>query len=90
MIDPVKYPERKHVVEINIQADDWNSVIGELRSVLFNLQTRDKYDVIDVSSGGPSGNHTVTARINPEQTHDKYFDELDVAINASQIVMKNE
>jgi hypothetical protein len=72
-----KKPERKHVVKIEIQADDWLSVIGALKSILFDFQTTCRDGVVNSVSGGYSHGYTVNARVNKFQTHDKCFEEND-------------
>lgn len=68
-------PKRAFEVTLKIGADSWKDVIDQVDHLGFVLeQSGPKCSSV---SGGPSSNHSVEVVHNPEQTHDKYFSQLD-------------
>ena len=73
-------PKRRFEITVTAGADDWLGLVAELRDVAFHV--REHGVECSSVSGGPSSHHTVTIHHNPEQTHEKYFEELDVYLAA--------
>ena len=68
--------DRRHVVNIKIGADDWESVLQAIAQIEFDL-SRHEPGNINIVSGGPNSGWIITDKFNPEQTHDHYFEEID-------------
>ena len=71
----VKPPERKHIIDINIEADSEEELIAHLEHVLFTFKTSG----ISRSSvsGGYSTGHIITYRVNEDVTHESWAKALD-------------
>lgn len=71
----MEQPKRKHEVGIRIGADSWEDVIHQLEHILFIAETsgpgRNSY------SGSPSSNHSFVDTVEPHQTHEGYFKQLN-------------
>ena len=73
-------PKRRFEITITAGADEWEALVHELKESAFHVA--DHGLECSSVSGGPSSHHTVTIHHNPEQTHEKYFEELDVYLAA--------
>lgn len=69
-------PKRRHVVSIEIQSDDWESMLRDLRNIEYDLSTHTP-GIISIVSGGPTSGYIVKDEYYPDQTHDHYFEEID-------------
>lgn len=66
-------PKRRYEVDIHIGADDRQSLIHALNSILFNVENLKVDDEpIDITSAGWEHHHTVTGRVDPSITGDSY------------------
>ena len=68
-------PERRHVIEINIEADSEAALIEHLAHILFTFRARG----ISHSSvsGGYSTGHIITYRVNENVTHESWAKALN-------------
>ena len=75
--------ERRHVLIAKFQADTAERLADELRT--FAMET-DREQISTGVSGGPSAGVIYSYKINPEQTHDAYFQQIAdwLAENAKQ------
>lgn len=69
-------PKRRFELTINIAGDTWEAVLHDLRDVATHIE--DHGQACTSISGGYSTGHVVTVTERPEQTHEKYFAELDL------------
>lgn len=66
-------PTRAHRLTLALEADD----LGELASQLINIAHRaERGELSSGVSGSPSSGYVYELLSNPEQTHDKYFAEV--------------
>ena len=68
--------KRRHVVKINLQADDWDSMLRALNNIIYDLSTYEPGKV-RLTSGGPDYGYIVNDEYYPEQTHEHYFEEIE-------------
>lgn len=66
-------PKRKYELTITAGADDLEYLKQIVQMAIDELPTYPHSGV----SGGYAGNHMVELRVNPEQTHEKYEEELN-------------
>jgi len=69
-------PQRKFVLSIEIQADDWTNLIMALEKVFISIKSVDN-ERCEIIGGGYSSGYRATSRRNDEMSHDKYFKDLD-------------
>ena len=69
-----KPPERKHVITIKIQADDWKHALAALDEI--NERLGHGPDIFTIG-GSPDFSYTVRDHLNPTADHDIYFQELE-------------
>ena len=69
-------PKRKHVIHIEIQGDTWEDVKYTLKQIQFDLATHEPGN-IKIVSGAPDAGYSVTDELYPEQTHDRYFEQVE-------------
>lgn len=75
--------KRRHVVNIEIQADDWESMLQAVRCMEYELSTCEPGNV-RIVSGGPTSGYIVKDEYYPEQTHDHYFEEIDAYLKKKE------
>lgn len=75
-------PERKHVVRINVQADDLGELLRTIDQIKYDLDTHNGEG--HVISGGWGAGYEITAKVNPDQTHDHYFEEVQRFLEAEE------
>ncbi len=70
-------PERKIVFAAKLGADSWDDLIHELEQIIFELKTKQDslLDNSCITAGYGCGGSYVY-KINPSQTHDGYFVEI--------------
>lgn len=72
----MKAPRRKYELRVGISGDTWDDVIHELRRVADHIEEHG--ETCNLSSGGPTCGAWVTNAVDPEMTHERYFEELKV------------
>lgn len=71
-------PERKIVFAAKIGADSMDDLIHELNQIVFELTAYQKNQTSNLTaSGGYGSGGTWAFKINPSQTHDNYFIEIN-------------
>ena len=70
--------ERKIVFAAKFGADSWDDLVHELEQIIFELRTKQE-TIADNSciTGGYGCGGTYAYKINPSQTHDNYFVEIN-------------
>lgn len=67
-------PERAHVLIAKVSADSAERLADELR---FLADQIDRNQLTTGCSGSSSGSSIYSHKVNPEQTHDRYFQQLN-------------
>jgi len=67
-------PERKHTIILKAGGDTLRDLASELRALADRL---DRDELTVGTSGGPSCGSTYSYRVNPHQTHEQYFLEIE-------------
>jgi hypothetical protein len=73
-------PTRKYSIEIRAGADDLPSLCGEIRYILERIQ---EGSVEGVGGGSSAGSH-FKITVDPEMTHEKYFELNDQYLAATK------
>lgn len=73
-------PRRRYTLQIEIGADTWDAVIGDLHYLAGHIEQHGP--ACSGVMGGSDVGHTVTAIEDPQQTHERYFEQLDAWIAA--------
>lgn len=78
--------KRRYEMELNMQADDLQSLRGMLMTLLYDLDRIDEETVArlnpyDQVSGGYSGNHIMKLHVRPDVTHDSYMEQLNAYLD---------
>ena len=68
-------PERKYIVGITVGADSWEDILRRLEELLIYMERRG--EGIDMVSGGSRSNVIAVQKVNENQTHEKYFEQLN-------------
>jgi hypothetical protein len=71
----VDYPTRAHSITIIAGADTHEQLISVLHSIIFDLRRGSKR----CASGAPESGYYFEYVIDPEMTHDRYFELIDAA-----------
>lgn len=79
MADPQK-PVRPYELRISIGADSWDEAMRALQDIADHVAEHGVK--CDLCSGGPSSGYTVTIAHDPEQTHDRYVEQLTAYLAA--------
>jgi hypothetical protein len=67
-------PERAHTIILKAGGDTAQELAWELRSLADRIE---RGELTVGAGGGPSAGSTYSYRVAPEQTHQKYFQEID-------------
>lgn len=68
-------PQRRWMLELNIQADEWPWIVRELERLAPHIVEHGP--ICNSVSGSPDAGSSVHIVESPDQTHEKYFQELD-------------
>lgn len=68
-------PKRCYTLTIEIGADTWQDVVHDLLDLARHIP--DHGPACSSVMGGPSGGHIVTVEHRPEQTHERYIEQLN-------------
>jgi hypothetical protein len=68
-------PKRRFELAITITGDTWEDVLFDLRDIAPHIETHGPG--CTSVSGAPSHGHIVQVTERPEQTHEKYIEDLD-------------
>lgn len=91
MSEDTKAPEQRRWKLVGkFEADTWEELIGLLRSVEFDLSTRQPAEMPSSVSGGYGSNWVYTITEKPDMTHDKYFEELNAYLEAQKKLLPVE
>ncbi len=77
----LKGPYRAHSLIVSIGADTAKDLAWELRNMAANIE---RGEMTVGTMGGGSVGSTYSYRIRPEQTHDRYFQEIDAWLEAEK------
>lgn len=81
-------PHRAYTLSIEIGGDTWEDVMSDLRHIVSHL--RDHGEKCSSVMGGPSCGHTIGVRIDPEMTHERYFEMLDTYLAEKNATKQQE
>lgn len=87
--------ERKHGVGIRISADSRDGIIASLQEIWRRFEACDREmlpdnapDGLSISAGG-SCSHIMVHKVDPDRTHDKYFEEVDTWLETQRNAQNN-
>lgn len=72
---------RAHTLIMTIGADTLRDLCGELREMARKLE---RGEITSGCIGGPSVGATYSYKVRPEQTHDKYFSDIEAWLTAER------
>lgn len=87
MGEPEK-PRRTFELRIHIGADDWDTAMRALQDLADHIPAHGQ--ACDMCSGGPDSGYWVQVIHDPEQTHERYFEQLDVYLEARRVAEAKE
>ncbi len=73
--------ERAHTLICTVGADTLADLCGELREMARKLE---RGEMTVGCMGGPSVGTTYSYRVRPEQTHEKYFEDIEAWLTAER------
>ena len=85
MNEPTK-PHRKVTMRFNIGADSYEEMLRSVEQWVYFMQR--EHPTLDQNhngaSGGPDAGYSYDIEIDPDMTHDRYFEELDVYLGKTE------
>ncbi len=74
-------PKRAHVLTLELGADTKDDMIAGLEQIIFDLHRGST----QVTSGGYSTGWIMSYTVDPDMTHDRYFELLNAALEAKEL-----
>lgn len=72
----MKRPRRAFELRLDVDGDTWEDVANQLESIVQHVVSHGPK--CESVGGSPSSGHIVIVTQNPEMTHERYFEELDL------------
>jgi len=79
--------ERAHTLICSIGADTLSDLCGELREMARKLE---RGEMTVGVLGGPTVGSTYSYRVRPEQTHEKYFQDIEALLTSSRTTSQHQ